>query len=94
MKHEHLTNKLLLEHMFVRLLLPQAITFTHNKNCKLHLAILCSSFLWLICQHAIFQLGQRELLSHSKSSVMNLLQAFEPFLPEVARLQADFLDVS
>lgn len=40
-----------------------AVSSTQNRNHKLHLVILCTSFIQLICQHAIFQLDGKELLS-------------------------------
>lgn len=58
----------------------QAAISTHNRYQKLHLAILCTSFIWLICQHAIFQLGQRASLSEQREcneSLYDHVQAFE-----------------
>lgn len=58
----------------------QAAISMHNRFQKLHLAILCTSFIWLICQHAIFQLGQRAFSSEQREcneSLYDHLQAFE-----------------
>lgn len=49
-----------------------AVSSTQNRNHKLHLAILRTSFIWLICQCAIFQLGGREFLSQNNNTVIIL----------------------